>query len=109
MISGGLLKQTASVDRIVSTDDLGHNARVWFTIGTFRCDLRDVGADERAYAQGVAIIRSYQVICRWLEVTRIGINETDRLLIGTKTLRINAIRNVDERNRRAEIDCTEVN
>lgn len=108
MISGGLLQQTAFSYEIASTDDLGHNANSWNLVGSFRCDLRDVGADERQYAQGVAIVRSYQVVCRWLELKRLGVNETHRLTIGSKTLRINAIRNIDEKNRRAEIDCTEV-
>lgn len=108
MIPAGLLKQRAAVHRISATDDLGHNANSWSEVGSLRCDLRDVGADERQYAHGVAIVRSFSVVCRWQDVDRTSLTEADRLVVRGRTLRINAIRNLDERDRRAEIDCTEV-
>lgn len=108
MISSGLTKQRANAYRITATDDLGHGVQTYTGIGSLRCDLRDVGADERAYAQGVAIVRNFLVVCRWQDVQRLALTERDRLTVRGHVLRINAIRNVDERDRRAEIDCTEV-
>ena len=55
---------------------------------------------------GVAVTRTYEVRARWQAIT--GLTEIDRLQIRGHTLKINSIRNLDEADRVAVIDCTEV-
>jgi hypothetical protein len=109
MISAGILKQTATAYDTSGTDDLGHASETLDLAGTFRCDLRDQGASEQAWGDGVATVRQMLIVARWLDMKRLGLTERHRLTIGSRTFRILAIRNIDERDRRAEIDCVEIN
>ena len=50
MISAGRLRFTATIKRENNTDNLGKKEKNFSTtVGTFRCDLRDVGAIETDY------------------------------------------------------------
>ena len=107
MISAGRLRFTATIKRESTTDTLGKNEKNFSTtVGTFRCDLRDLGASEVVYAEGVAAVRSYEVLARWQAIE--GLLETDRLLIDGMTFRINGILNENNRDRLATIDVQEV-
>lgn len=108
MISSGLTRFRASVLRASTTDDLGLRSTTYSAVGTVNVDLRDQSAVEQQYADGVAVIRQYEVRVRWPNIARVALTEVDRLLVRGKTLRINAIRNLDERDRLAVLDCTEV-
>jgi head-tail adaptor len=78
------------------------------TVGTMRCDMRDQSATEQEYADGVSVLKQYEVRVRWLNIGRLSVVATDRLEVRGKTLRINHIRNLDEDDRVAVIECTEV-
>ena len=80
----------------------------WTDGAQFRADLRNESGNESSFADGVAVVKSYEVRARWQAVQGAGLSEVDRLSIRGKTLRINAIRNLDEADRVAVIDCTEV-
>jgi len=110
MISGGRLKRTAT-RRIASTsrDALGIRTDTWTNGLTFRVDLREQSASEQGYADGVAVVRSVELRCRWPDIARVGLTEVDRVLVRGRTLRVNTIRNLDEADMVAVIDCTEVN
>jgi pheromone shutdown protein TraB len=108
VISSGLTRFRASVLRASTTDDLGLRSTIYTAVGTINVDLRDQSANEQAYADGVAVVRQYEVRTRWPNIGRVSIDERDRLLVRGHTLRINAIRNLDERDRLAVLDCTEV-
>jgi head-tail adaptor len=110
MISGGLLRWVATVQTPSSTlDSLGMRTATWTDGATFRCDLRENSANEQGYADGVAVIRSIEVRARWQAVQGAGLTEVCRLVVRGRTLKVNAIRNLDEADRVAVIDCTEVN
>lgn len=110
MISGGRLLFSATVKRAsTTTDALGRRTNTFSTIGDCRCDLRSSGNSEQNYADGVANVINWEVRVRWPNVARLGITTLDRLSIDGKTLRINAITNLDMAYRVAVIDCTEVN
>jgi head-tail adaptor len=110
MISGGLLRWVATVQTPSSTlDSLGMRTATWTDGATFRCDLRENSANEQGYADGVAVIRSIEVRARWQAVQGAGLTEVCRLVVRGRTLKVTAIRNLDEADRVAVIDCTEVN
>ena len=107
MISAGRLRFLATIEKpSVSQDALGMRPDAWTTGGTFRADLRSDNGAEAQYADGVAVTRTYEVRARWQAIT--GLTEIDRLQIRGHTLKINSIRNLDEADRVAVIDCTEV-
>lgn len=109
MISAGRLRFLATLQKpSASRDALGQRVDSWTSGAQFRCDLRSDSADERQYADGVAVIRQWEVRARWDTVNAIGVAETDRILVRNKTLRIRAINNLDEKDRVAVIDCEEV-
>jgi head-tail adaptor len=109
MISAGRLRFLATLQKpSASRDALGQRVDTWTSGAQFRCDLRSDSADERAYADGVAVIRQWEVRARWNTTRALGISETDRLLVRSKTLRIQSITNLDEKDRVAVISCEEV-
>jgi len=109
MISAGRLRFLATLQKPSSSRDaLGQRVDTWTDGAQFRCDLRSDSADERQYADGVAVIRQWEVRARWNTVQGAGVAETDRLLVRGKTLRIRAVQNLDEQDRVAVIDCEEV-
>jgi SPP1 family predicted phage head-tail adaptor len=109
MISAGRLRHLAvRLAPSASRDALGQRVDAWTQAAQFRADLRSDSADERQYADGTAVVRSYEVRARWNTVRSIGLSETDRILVRGRTLRIRAIQNLDERDRVAVIDCEEV-
>ena len=110
MISGGLLRWTATASTPSTTvDGLGMRSTTWNTLGTFRCDMREQSANEQGYADGIAVVRSVEIRARWAAIQQIGLTEVCRLAVRNRTLRINAIQNLDEADRVAVITCTEVN
>lgn len=109
MISAGRLRFRAQIKRESTSDNLGKKNKTFgTTVGYFRCDLRDIGASEGEFSEGVAAIRSYECLARWQAVEELGLLETDRLVIDGMTFRINGIRNEGNRDRLATIDITEV-
>lgn len=110
MISGGLLRWTATASEPSTTQDaLGMRASTWTDIGTFRCDMREQSAAEQGYADGVAVVRQVEILSRWQSIANLGLSELHRLTVRGRTLRIVSIQNVDEADRRAVIQCVEVN
>jgi head-tail adaptor len=110
MISGGRLQRTAR--RLIasaSRDSLGIRTDSWSDGLSFRVDLREQSATEQGYADGVAVVRSLELRCRWPDIARVGLTAVDRISVRGRTLRINTIRNLDDADRVAVIDCTEVN
>jgi hypothetical protein len=110
MISAGRMRFTATIKREnQAADQVGKKKKTFgTTVGTFRCDLRDISSVEGDYAGGVASIRSYECHARWGAIEENGLLETDRLLIDGMTFLISGIRNEANRDRLAIIDITEV-
>lgn len=109
MISAGRLRFKATIKRESATDNVGKKNKTFgTTVGTFRCDLRDISSSEGEISLGVASVRSYECHARWGAIEEEGLLETDRLVIDNMTFRINGIRNEGNRDRLAIIDITEV-
>ena len=109
MISAGRLRFTATIKRETNVDNLGKKEKSFATeVGSFRCDLRDVGSFETAYASGVAAIRTWEVLARWQAIEELGMLETDRLEIDGKIMSIKGIRNETNRDRLATIEVEEI-
>jgi head-tail adaptor len=110
MISGGVLRWTATASQPTNTlDAIGMRTATWINIGTFRCDMREQSAAEQSYADGVAVVRNVEIRARWQAVENINLSEVCRLTVRGRSLKINAIQNLDEADRVAVIQCTEVN
>lgn len=110
MISGGVLRWTATRQAASTTlDALGNRTDTWTAGATFRCDIREDSAQEQSYADGVAVVRSVELRARWQAVQNAGLTEIDRVTVRNRLLRVNSIRNLDEADRVAVIQCTEVN
>lgn len=109
MISAGRLRFRAlQLTPSATQDGLGLRQDSWSDGDAFWADLRSDAASEQPYADGVAVVRSWEVRARWNTVEAIGLNETHRILIRDKTLRIRGITNLDEADRVAVIACEEV-
>lgn len=109
MISAGRLRFTATIKRESNTDVLGKKENSFATtVGTFRCDLRDLGANEIDYGEGVSSLKTFEVLARWGAIEDEGLLETDRLEIDGMTLRITGIRNEYNRDRLGTITVEEI-
>lgn len=110
MISGGVLRWKATASQPSSTlDAIGMRTTTWTDIGTFRCDVREQSANEQSYADGVAVVRNVELRARWQQIQNIGLSEVCRISVRGRSLKINSIQNLDEADRHAIIQCTEVN
>lgn len=109
MISGGRLKWRATVQKASTTvDSMGRRTSTFTDGETLRVDMRETGALEQQYADGVAVVGSWEVRCRWPDVARTNLTALDRLVVRGRLLRIEGFVNLDERDRVAVIQCREV-
>lgn len=103
------MRFTATIKRESNTDVLGKKKRAFgTTIGSFRCDLVNLGASEVDYGEGTSSVNLWEVRARWQAIQELGLLETDILQVDGKTLYINGIENEDNRDRLALINATEV-
>jgi hypothetical protein len=106
MISAGRLRFVA-LQKIApsASSTLGLRGTAWTDGQQFRVDVRENSAEEQQYADGVAVVRQYELRARWETATAIGLDETNRIECRGKTFRIRSISNLDERDRVAVISC----
>ena len=109
MISGGRTVFVTTVLRAATTvDALGRRTQTYTNVGTIRCAGLESAPGEQLYAEGANVIGTFELRTRWPNIARLSVTNVDRLTFRGRTLRINGIRNLDQRNRLAIIDCTEV-
>lgn len=109
MISAGRLRFNATVKREANLDNVGKKKKDFATtVGTFRCDLRDISANEIEYGMGVAATRTYEILARWQTIEKLGLLETDILHCDGMVFEIKGIRNEANRDRLARIDVEEI-
>ncbi len=109
MISAGLTRQVVNVTRASTLlDPLGRRVQTYVNYGQFRADVREAAPQEQPFADGVASICTFEIRLRWPNVARLLITPIDRLVYRGRFLRINGIRNLNQQNRVAIIDATEV-
>lgn len=106
MISAGRLRFVA-LQKLAPTaaSTLGLRGSTWTNGQYFRCDVREDSAEEQQYADGVAVVRQYELRTRWNTAQAIGLDETNRIECRSRTFRIRSISNLDERDRVAVIRC----
>lgn len=106
MISAGRLRFLALQKLPPSTaSTLGLRGSTWTNGQYFRCDVRENSAIEQQYADGVAVVRQYEIRARWDTAKMIGLTELHRIECRDKTFKIRAITNLDEQDAVAVIDC----
>jgi head-tail adaptor len=109
MITAGRLRFRATAMRpSASRDTVGHPVRTFTDAGKLWVDLEDQAASETEWGGGQAVTRTFLVSARWARVKELGLDETWRLRVRGRELRIIAVRNVREKDFLAEIDATEV-
>lgn len=117
MISAGRLRFTATIYRDNDQDVIGKKKLRYslnsfnqdtYKIGTFRCDLRDVGAGEFDYAGGTTSINTWEIQARWDAINQFPLKEDDKLKVDGKLLNIVGIRNEANRDRLATIIAEEI-
>ena len=109
MISSGRTRFACTVLRAsTAVDGLGRRSTTYTNVGTIRCDIREGQPTEQQYADGVAVVGSFELRTRWPNIKRLTITALDRITARSKTLRILGIRNMDQADRVAVIDCVEV-
>lgn len=109
MISAGRFRQPAEVLRAATTvDALGRRSTTYTNVGKVRVDVRPSQGSEQFYADGVSVVSFSEIRMRWPDVARLSITAVDRLLFRTKTLAIESIVNLENRDRVAVISAREV-
>lgn len=109
MISSGRTRFVATVSNASTlTDTMGRRSTTFTTAGTMRVDVREGMPAEQPYVDGVAVVANYELRARWPNIARLSVTPLSRIAVLGKTLRINGIRNLEQANRCAVIDCTEV-
>ena len=109
MISSGLTRFNCAVSRAsTGVDSYGRRVTTFTSVGSMRCDIREGQPTEQPYVDGVAVIAAYELRTRWPNIARLTVSPLDRITARGKLLRITGIRNLDQKNRVAVIDCVEV-
>lgn len=109
MISSGLTRWRVNVLRASTTlDALGRRSTTYVNQGTITCDARENPPVETSMGAGVANVSTFELRTRWPNIARLSVTTADRLLFRGRTLRIDGIRNAEQRNRLAIIDTSEV-
>lgn len=109
MISGGRLRWRAQVLKAsTAVDSMGRRTSTFSNGSTLRVDMRESGAIEQQYADGIAVVGTWEVRARWPDIARTTLTSLDRLVVRGKTLRIEGFVNLDERDRVAVLQCREV-
>jgi len=109
MISAGLTRWRVTVLRASATpDSLGRRSVSYSSVGTIICDARENMPTETTLGAGAVSVGTFELRTRWPNIGRLSITPVDRLTFRGRTLRIDGIRNLEQRNRLAVIDCTEV-
>jgi head-tail adaptor len=109
MISAGRLKYLATVyTASASQDVLGLRDDTFVAASQFRVDMRSESAAESQYADGVAVLQTYELRARWQAWVASGCTTLDRLNVRGHTLRITGVQNLNEADRVAIINVVEV-
>ena len=109
MINCGLLRTVVGIQPPTdTTDQLGRPNPTWTTKTYMRAEVRDQGAIETEWGGGPAVVRQFDLVCRWGTVQKYGINERYRLVFDGRTCAITAITDYKNLHRVAHIRCVEV-
>lgn len=109
MISAGLTRWRCPVLRAsTNVDVLGRRVNTYTNVGQIIVDARENPPNESAMGAGVANVSTFELRTRWPNIARLSITTADRIQFRNRVLRIEGIRNLEQRNRVAVIDTAEV-
>lgn len=103
-VSGRDLRTAVTFERLTQTrKSTGGFSRSWAAItgAPTRAKVEHRGGGESIQGDRVQAVKRYRITVRYMD----GITEGDRVTIGTETLNIRHVRNVDFANKWLEIDA----
>jgi SPP1 family predicted phage head-tail adaptor len=103
MVPGSLRQRIELQSRTDTQDATGQAVPTWATYATVWAAIEPLTGRELIAAKQAQSQDTVKVRCRYLT----GILTTHRVLFGTRILAINAVINLDERNRELNLMCTE--
>ena len=109
MIACGLLNTVVGIMQPTDTTDaLGRPNPSWATKTYVRAEVRDVGAVEGEWGGGPAVIRTFDLVCRWPTLQRYSVTERWRVAFNGRTCSIVAIQDMKNKHRTAIVRVVEV-
>jgi head-tail adaptor len=109
VIYAGLMRTVVGIQPPTdTTDQLGRPNPTWTTRTYMRAEVKDQGALETEWGGGPAVVRTFDLMCRWGTVQKYGLNERFRLEFDGRTCAIVSITDVKNLHRYARIRCVEV-
>lgn len=104
MRAGQLRHKIVIQQAAYATDAYGGRIPTWSFWAYRQADVSPIDGREAQYAKTIAATVSHKVTIRYTP----GVDPTMRLVFGTRVFAINAVLNVDERNREHGLYCTEI-
>jgi SPP1 family predicted phage head-tail adaptor len=103
-VSAGDLRHKVTIQSPPTTlDDSGHPTGSWTTVRTVCANVMPLRGRELFNAQQAQVRTTHKVTIRYMA----GVTGKQRLLFGTRTLEIDSVINVEERNHTLELMCFE--
>lgn len=103
-LQAGKLRHTVSIQSASeAADAMGTLVPSWSTDATVRASITQVSGDESVTAGQEQATAKYKVVIRYYS----GLTTANRLLFGSRELNIDSISDIDERNRKMELMCSE--
>lgn len=103
-ISAGMLKQPIIIERATKTPDgSGGHTVVWATVASPRALVRPVSGRERVWGDSLEANVTHRIMIRY----RSGLLPADRIKLGTRTMQIRAILDLEEAHKWIEIQAEE--
>ena len=102
--TAGQLRHSVTLqDLTTTTDAYGGRVKTWTDTATVKAKIQPLSGSELYAAMRLDSRITHKVVIRYVP----GINPIQRIKFGDRILNINAVINVEERNRWLEIMCTE--
>lgn len=100
----GKLIHSITVQRAVLTPDgAGGNTRSWIDVMTARAFVKPISGSERMYAMRIEANTTHKIYMRYTA----ALLTSDRIIFKGRTLEVNAVINIEERDRWLEVHAVE--
>ena len=105
MITAGRLRHQITVQRLqVTPNEFGEPEQAWVDLAVVRADVLPISGREYFAAQKTNAEGLVSIVIRY--VAGLAITERDRVSYAGRVYDINAVINVEQRNRRLELKCS---
>jgi SPP1 family predicted phage head-tail adaptor len=100
----GLLRHYVEIHALtIIEDDIGNQTEEWAKVAEVWAAVEPLQGDEKLAAAYIQAETTHKVTIRYLA----GITPANRLLFDGRTLEIESVRNLEERNRELQLMCKE--